>query len=145
MIGSAHYELLEYAVGEEEHALRQLHYWLKWEGLIPFAGVGVFFIPYSLVMMALVGAAVIFAPYLLYQLWRARWFKTIGVFVIVVIGPFASWLVDPDDVVVRFILQYLPLVAFYFFAWILRLVIGEELNERSAVRLFDHERQRNAV
>ena len=139
------HDLLAYTAAEDEYALRQLHHWLKYEGLLPFAGVGAFVIPYGLIMTALVAAAVLFAPYMLFQLWRARWVKTIVLFVVLVLVPVAtSYLIESDDVIITYFLRYLPLVAFYLFAWILRLVIGEELNERSAVRLFDHERARNS-
>lgn len=71
--------------------------------------------------------------------------KSIVFFAIVVLVPVAaSFLIKSDELLLTYFLRFLPLVAFYMFTWILRLVIGENLNERSAVRLFDRERERAA-
>ena len=138
-------DLLAHSVTEEEYSLRQLHYWLRYEGLTPLLGGFAFFVPYGLVMTVLVGLAVVFAPYMVWQLWRAKWFKTLAVFAVCVGVPLVvSRFVSADSFVLKFLLTYGPLVPFYFFTWILRLVIGEELAERSGVRLFDHERERSA-
>ena len=48
-------DTLAHAVGEEEDSLRQLHYWLKYEGLTIIGAGTVVWLPYKMVMMALVG------------------------------------------------------------------------------------------
>ncbi len=145
MTSPTEHDILGYAAAEDEYALRQLHHWLKWEGLLPLTGLGAFFLPFSLIMTVLVGAAILFTPYMIFQLWRARWMKSIVFFAIVVLVPVAaSFLIKSDELLLTYFLRFLPLVAFYMFTWILRLVIGENLNERSAVRLFDRERERAA-
>lgn len=129
-------------IDEEEDALRQLHRWLKYEGLVPLGGAFAFFTPYGLVVLILAGTAVAFTPYLLYQLWRARWWKSIVTFVVVVLAPLGFWLAGFGDELGQYLLSAVPLAAFFVYTWILRLVIGEDLQERSAVRLFDYERER---
>ena len=140
------HELLAYSVGEDEYALQQLHYWLAYEGLTFLGGSAAFWLPYQLVFTVLVLLAAVFTPYMLWQLFRARWFKSIGVFVVVVLLPFVcSKVVPVNDPLAEFLLLALPLVAFYVYTWVLRLVLGEHLSERRWMRTIEYERIRNSV
>lgn len=138
-------DILAFTACEEENALRQLHYWLRYEGMAPLLGGSAFFIPYGIVMVVLVALAVVFTPYMLFQLWRARWLKSILAFALIVLVPVVGCrFVSADDTLVRFFLTYGPLVPFFIYTWGLRLVLGEKLAEVTAVRHLDYERERNA-
>ena len=139
-------ELLAHSLGDEEYALQQLHYWLAYEGLTFLGGSAAFWFPYRLVFTVLVVLAAVFAPYMLWQLARARWFKSIAVFVLVVLLPFVgSRFVAVSDPLVEFLFLGVPLAAFYIYAWILRLVLGEHLSERRWVRTIEYEHERNSA
>ena len=92
------------------------------------------------------GVAVIFTPYMLWHLVKARWIKSVVVFVVVVIAPFlASRFVSADASLTRFLLTGLPLVLFYIYTWILRGMIGEHLAEMSQARLIEYEHGRSLI
>ena len=83
---------------------------------------------------------------MLWHLVKARWIKSVVVFVVVVIAPFlASRFVSADASLTRFLLTGLPLVLFYIYTWILRGMIGEHLAEMSQARLIEYEHGRTAL
>lgn len=61
------------AVGEQEHALQQLRYWLHYEGLTGLLGGTVFWLPVGLVVTVLMLLAAVFTPYMLWRLVTAKW------------------------------------------------------------------------
>ncbi len=139
-------ELFVHSVSEEEDSLQQLHYWLKYEGLTFLAGGFSFWVPYGLVVRILFILAAIFTPYMLWHLIRARWYKSVAIFVLFVLLPFtASFFVSAEASLTKFLLMAVPLAWFYIYTWVLRLVIGEHLSETRSVRLLNYERRRNAV
>jgi len=139
-------ELLVPTRGEGGVELRQLHYWLAWEGLLPFLGFAAFWFPPSLVATILAGGAVFFAPYMIWKLWQARRLKAIVWFFVVVIVPLVVAVSVPlDDPAVRFILVLGPIVLFYMYTWGLRLALSRELAESREAYLLEWQRQRKAV
>jgi len=138
-------ERTNFAEGGPGYSLKKLHYWLKWEGLTSLFAGTVFFIPWTSVFMILVIAALLFTPYLLWHLAKAHWYRAILLFGVFVILPFAfSRFVPGDASLAHFLLASTPLVCFYIFNWILRLIIGEYLDEERAVREM-HRRREAAV
>ncbi len=136
--------LLNVAVSEEESALQQLHHWLSYETLTVILGGGMFFLSYGLAMTVLIVLAVLFTPYMLWQLARAKWLKAIVAFAVVVIVPFAlsRWM-HAEGSVGYYVWTMGPLVLFYLYAWVLRYVIGEHLSEMQMVRQVESGRRRN--
>ncbi len=126
---------------EDEYFLEKLHYWLKWGSGSASMVVALFWIPYGMVLMVVNFLAVIFAPYLLVRLVQARRFKAVAVFVIVVLLPFAiSRIVGAGSSMSFFFLSVFPLVAYYFYLWILTMQIGEYLSQQRAIRKMDYDR-----
>lgn len=126
--------------------LHQLHYWLAWEGLLPFLGFGAFWFSPTVVAAVLAGMAVAFAPYMLWKLWRAGRYKAILWFLVVVIGPLVTAaMVNVDQPAVRVILLLGPIVLFYMYTWGLRLVLSQELAESREAYLLEWQRQMDAV
>ncbi len=139
-------DVLEYAVGEGEDALLELHHWLAYGGLTFLGGAAAFWLPYTLIFSVLTILAVLFVPYMLWKLYVGGWHKAIWIFAIVVLIPLAaSRLVASENFLLKFLLIAGPLIAFYTYTWILRLVLGEHLDELRAARLSDYERSRNAL
>lgn len=132
--------------GEEEQSLRLLYKWLRYEGLTVIGGAGIFWLPYGLVLKAFVIFAVLFTPYMLWHLARAKWYKSIILFLVVVLMPLgAVQFTEPDASITYFLLSIGALVFFYVYTWILRHVIGERLTELEAVRKLEYERKKRAI
>jgi len=122
-------------IEEEEYTLRQLHYWLRYEGLSFLGGSAGFWLPYKLVLGILVALAALFSLYMLWRLWTARWYKAIVVFMIVVVLPLVvSRFISTDASYARLVLTWVPLVNFYIYTWVLRLVLGEHLEQARLLR-----------
>jgi len=122
-------------IEEEEYALRQLHYWLRYESLSVLGGGAAFWIPYGLIVAILGILAALFAPYMLWRLWTARWYKSIVVFVVLVVFPFVAFRFIPiEDTLAKYLVMSVPLVNFYIYTWVLRLVLGEHLEQARLLR-----------
>jgi hypothetical protein len=124
----------------EKHSLSQLQYWLQYEKYSWIVGAGIVWMPYGLIMMGLVILAVLFTPFMLWHLYKAKWYKSITVFFAVVILPFIiSRLFSTATTVVGFLLMALPLVTFYCYTWMLSYVIENYLNEIETVKKWQKE------
>jgi len=131
-----------FGLGQEESSLRRLHAWLKYEGLTGVFIFAVFFMPFGIVFDVLAVAAVAFTPFMIWLLARAGWYRAIVLFVAFVVLPFVlSRLVSDDLSLGRYLLEVTPLAAFYIFNWVLRLIIGEYLSDRQAVRELEFSRR----
>lgn len=98
--------------------------------------------PYSLIMLGLSVLAVLFTPFMLWHLYRAKWHKSIIVFFAVVILPFVISLFIPlESSVVGFLLSITPLLSFYIYTWLLSYMIGEYLSELDFFKKFDLEQK----
>lgn len=113
----------------EEHSLSQLQYWLQYKKYSWIAGAGIVWVPYSLILKGLLILAVIFTPFMLWHLFRAKWYKSIGVFFAVVIFPIIFQLLETGSSVADFLLMVLPLFVFYCYTWVLSHIIAEYLGE----------------
>ncbi len=133
-------DILSTAVNVEEHSLSELQYWLQYEKHTWFLGAGVFWLPYGLILMGLSILAVLFTPYMIWHLFNAKWYKSIAVFLTVVILPFIlSQFIPFENSIFVFLSNILPLVAFYFYTWILSYLIGEHLNEIQTLKKWRRE------
>jgi hypothetical protein len=135
-------ELPDHADGGPRNSLQKLYHWLKWEGLTSLFAGTVLFIPWSSVFVILTIAAIVFTPYLLWHLAKAGWYRAILLFGVFVILPFIFSRFVPEEASLgAFLLMATPLVFFYIFNWILRLIIGEYLEEERAVREMHRRRE----
>lgn len=133
-------DILENAVDAEEYALGRLQYWLNYEKYSWILGTGVVWFPYGLIWMAVVILAVLFTPYMLWHLYQAGWYKSIGVFLTVVVLPLiASLVINSWSTVFYYFLSVFPLLAFYIFTWWLSYMIDERLRETQTLRRWKKE------
>jgi hypothetical protein len=127
----------------EENALSKLQTWLQYEKYTWFIGAGIVWVPYSLILTGLLILAVIFTPFMLWHLYRAKWYKSISVFFLVVIFPVAFRLLETGSSIVDFLLMVLPLLTFYCYTWILSHTIDQYLSEIQTAKKWKKEKLMN--
>jgi len=133
-------DILANAKTIEEHSLSQLQYLLQYEKYSWIAGAGIVWMPYGLIMVGLLILAVLFTPFMLWHLYKAKWYKSISIFLAVVILPLiVSQLFDTGNAVADFLLMVLPLFTFYCYTWVLSYVIGNYLNEIETIKKWKRE------
>ncbi|GAA5522037.1 hypothetical protein LQ318_09810 [Aliifodinibius salicampi] len=125
-----------------ESSLRELYYWLQYEKHTWMLGGGIVWFPYGLIMLGLSVLAVLFTPFMLWQLFRAKWYKSIIVFLAVVILPFViNQFIPLESSVFGFLLSVLPLLNFYIYTWLLSYMVGEYLSKFDFFKRFDLEQK----
>lgn len=123
-------DILDNAMNAEEYSLGRLQFWLDYGKHAWTAGVGMFYFPYSLVVMALTCAMLIFLPYMIWHLYRAGWYKSVYTLLAIVVVPYIiSFFIASLNHIVIFIFAFLPLIAFFFCTYIISYMIGERLNK----------------
>lgn len=116
----------------EEVRLRQLHHWLTLEGSSIGLGFSAFFIPYGLIFMLLKWGAIIFTPYMIWQLYQSRRYSWIVGFVIFVGIPTVLMLLRQEhgiSDISGYFIYMIPLITFYAYTWILRHSVGEWIDD----------------
>ena len=137
-------DILANAVTVEESSLSSLYYWLQYEKHSWILGSGIGWLPYSIVLMIVSIAAIIFTPYMLWHLFRAKWYKAIITFCSIVILPFViHQVIQIDNSAISFSLGILPLVTFYFYTYVISYLIGEHLNKLKTIRRWKKENLAN--
>lgn len=114
----------------KERRLRELHRWLTYEGLSAFVMILAYFpLTFGLLTVVLVGAAILFTPYMLWRLhqcgrhgWIVGFAVTVGIPLMIVLLVGAGSLAGP-------LLSLIPLAFFYAYTWVLRHTVGEWLVE----------------
>ncbi len=135
-------DILTDAVTLNESSLRELYYWLQYEKHTWMLGGSIVWFPYSLIMLGLSILAVLFTPFMLWHLFRAKWYKSIIVFFAGVILPFVISLFIPlESSVPGFLFSVIPLLNFYIYTWLLSYMIGEYLSELDFFKRFDLEQK----
>lgn len=123
----------------EEVATERLLYWLKYETKTVFIGGGIFWLPVGIVSGLMIILAFGFTPYLLMRLFQARLFKSIIVFTFLVLVPMAlTQFVNPQEVVLNYVLSFGPLFAFYLFLFIQKWVLEDHLEDLKGKRLLEN-------
>ncbi len=115
----------------EESRLRELHRWLTYEGLSAMLTTLMFFDPAGIVFVLLIGAAIIFTPYMLLRLYQTGHYGWMIGFAVTVGIPSLLLLIIRPDGVAAFALSMLTLATFYLYTWLLRYTVGEWLVELS--------------
>lgn len=123
-------DILLSASSKEDHAVERLYYWLNYQTKTIFIGGGLFWLPVGPIIWLLTAAACLFAPYLMWRLLQARWYKTLILFVVAVVTPYTmSLFANPQNQIMGYILSFGPLLAFYLFTWILKFVLGDTVDQ----------------
>ncbi|MFQ5568586.1 MAG: hypothetical protein ACE5G0_02860 [Rhodothermales bacterium] len=115
---------------EVPFTLERLHVWLKYEISTAFLFVIVFFAPYNLVLIVLVGIAVLFTPFMLITLYRAQRTSWVVAFLVLVGVPTVLGFVGSEDRLLNYFFRTLPLILFFTYCWCLRHAVGEWLEEK---------------
>lgn len=124
----------------EQSALSKLSYWLQFEKHTWILAAGIGWFSYELILKGLTVLALIFSPYLLWQLFRAKWYKSILTFCALVILPFLIYLfTETQNPGINLLLKVLPLITFYCFTWIISYMIGNHLNKLKTIRRWKKE------
>ena len=125
----------------EKHHLQKLDVWLSYEigssGLL----IAHFILPFVLVFIMIVSAALIFMPimlFTLYQLRRIGWFIS---FFIVVTPPLLIDLIFVENNVFEWTLRGFALASFYFYCFTLKYFVRDRLSDLSSIspRISDSE------
>jgi len=130
----------------EDYAVERLHYWLNYQTKTIFIGGGLFWLPFGPIFLLLTIVAFLFAPYMMWRLAQAGWYKTLILFICVVIAPLvAAQFVNPQNQILNYALMFGPMLAFYLFTWILKFVLGDQVDEIKGNRLFAYEEERARI
>lgn len=133
-------DLLNNAVPSEEYALGRLQHWLQYGKHSWSVGAGIFWLPYSLVILVFSIIAYLFTPYMLYQLYKAQWYKSVAALTGIVVVPFMiSKFSQTDNATLDFLMAFFPYVAFYFFTYAISYMINERLTELQTLRRWKRE------
>lgn len=137
-------EILENATTVEEHSLSKLQQWLQYGKHTWSLGAGIAWFPPGIILMGLKIIMYVFAPYMLWHLFKAKWHKSVMVLLTVVVFPFLfAQFIELENHIFNFLLTILPFLAFYMYTYILSYMIGEQLNEIQTVRKWHREELMN--
>ncbi len=127
----------------ERYHLQKLDVWLSFEigssvvfvvyFIIFVAFIPSFLIPFSLVIILVVSAAVIFMPIMLfhlYQLQRFGWFIS---FFIIITPPLFIDLIFVENNIVEWLLRSYTLASFYFYCFTLKYFVRDRLDDLSRI------------
>jgi len=114
----------------EEQALMRLDRWLGFEVKSGWAVLLLFWLPTGMVMPLLYLLVVVFLPLVLMQLYKARWFKWLGVLLVLVSAGILlprSFVMDVR--MVPWVYSAGLFIPFYFYCWVLRWTVSEKVVE----------------
>jgi hypothetical protein len=113
--------------------MRRLHYWLSYNRYSIFIYGGGFFLPAVPILLALILLAIVFAPYMLYVLYKNRKHGWLVAFAIMVGIPLPFAFLSTGSVIIDTGLHFLPLLTFYFYCYLLRFSVGEWISDASPI------------
>lgn len=113
--------------------LRRLHYWLSYNRYSIVIFGGGFYLPAEVLMAILIPLAVIFAPYVLYVLYRNHKNGWLVFFAILVGIPTVLAFLSTGNFVLDTGLHFLPLLTFYVYCFLLRLAVDDWISDVSYV------------
>lgn len=133
-------DVLADGIHEKEASLSKLDYWLQFEKHTWILGAGIGWLPYQIILTGLAILAIVFSPYMLWQLFKARWYKSIITFNVLVVLPFLISQVAPiESTAFQLLLTILPIITFYSFTYIISYMIGEHLNKLNTLKKWKKE------
>ena len=124
-----------HAVSVEEYSLGEIQYWLQYGKHTWSFGAGIIWLPAWIVTLVLKVLLIVFTPYMLWHLFKAKWYKSVVVLLVIVVAPFiASQIISVENNLLNIAFIYLPFLTFYFYTYIISYMIGEELNRKQTLR-----------
>lgn len=112
----------------EKRYLTELHRGLTLGGSSWILGGSAVFLPYGIVFLLLIVAAIAFSPYMLWRLYKCGRKGWLAGFAVTVLVPAALALVLSPGGLSGYLLGATPLITFYIYTWILRLSVSEWLD-----------------
>jgi len=117
----------------EKYHLQKLDMWLSFEigssGLL----IAHFILPFVLVFIMIVGAALIFMPIMLFTLYQLRRIGWLIFFVILVTPPILIDLIFVENNVFEWTLRGYALASFYFYCFTLKYFVRDRLSDISSI------------
>jgi hypothetical protein len=117
----------------EKHHLQKLDVWLSYEigssGLL----IAHFILPFVLVFIMIVVAALIFMPIMLFTLYQLRKFGWLTLFVVIVTPPLFIDLIFVQNNVFEWTLRGFSLASFYFYCFTLKYYVRDRLSDLSSI------------
>ncbi len=133
-------DILANAVTEEEYSLNQLQQWLQYGKHSWTLGAGIIWFTYGLILRIVKILAIVFTPYMLWHLFRAKWYKSIVVFLSVVLAPYIVFqFIHVQNLLIHYLFMVLPLLTFYLYTYIISYMIGEYLTEIKTLKKWKYE------
>jgi hypothetical protein len=124
--------------------LERLYYWLSYHRFTAFFYGGGLYLPWAVVFWILVVLAVLFAPYMLFVLYKNGKSGWLTAFPIVVGVPIGIAFVPTGSYPFDTLLHFLPLLAFYFYCFALRFSVIEWISDTSpTAALWANAKERN--
>ncbi len=113
--------------------LRRLHYWLSYNRYTILIYGGGFYLSAGILMALLIPLAIIFAPYVLYVLFRNHKYGWLVFFAVLVGIPTGLAFLSTGNFVLDTGLHFLPLLTFYLYCFLLRLAVDDWISDVSVV------------
>ncbi|HKJ44403.1 MAG TPA: hypothetical protein VJ991_01125 [Balneolales bacterium] len=133
-------EILANAQTEEEYSLERLQYWLQYGKHSWSLGAGIIWFTYGLILRIVKILAIVFTPFMLWHLFKAKWYKSIVVFLAVVAAPYVTFLfIHVENRYLEFVFMVLPVLTFYFYTYIISYMIGDYLAEIKTLKKWKYE------
>jgi hypothetical protein len=133
-------EILANAETEEEYSLNRLQYWLQYGKHSWTLGAGIIWFTYGFILRIVKILAIVFTPYMLWHLFKAKWYKSIAVFLAVVAAPYVTFLfIHAGNLYINYFFMVLPVLTFYLYTYIISYMIGEYLAEIKTLKKWKYE------
>ena len=118
----------------EDQALIQLDRWLGYEVKSALLLGLLFLLPMGPVVWMLHALMVVFTPVMIVQLYRARWYRSLALFIVMMAcGYVVPRVMTVDPLMGGILYPAAQFVPFYFFCWALKWVIRDRVSELRAL------------
>jgi hypothetical protein len=124
----------------EEYSLGELQQWLQYAKHSWSLAATTIFVPYGFILMAIKTGAYVFTPYMLWHLYQAKWYKTVGVlFTVIVLPLLISQIITLENNVLYFMLLFFPFLNFYIFTYVISFMIREQMTKIKTLKRWKRE------
>lgn len=109
--------------------LRRLYYWLSYHRFTGILYGGLFFIPWLIILGALIAIALVFTPFMLFVLYKEGKRGWLIFFFILVGVPAAMTFISTGSLLFDRILDFVPFLTYFFYCYLLRLSVREWISD----------------
>lgn len=109
--------------------LRRLYYWLSYHRFTGLLYGGLFILPWVIILAALILIAVVFTPYMLFVLYKEGKRGWLIFFAFLVGVPVALAFVSTGSPIFDAVLDFMPLLAYFFYCYLLRFSVREWISD----------------